>query len=589
MPPERTRHEGDADETHGRISALVSRIRPRLPAIVAGVVLLVLAGVHLYLISQTFWITPDGAAHSTLEGYGDIPLHLTQISKFAFGSIWSLGEPIYYGGRLAYPFLVNLASGLLLRLTGAWRFSVLLPVWLAAVGSLLLTYKVYLQVLGRRSHSLIALLLFYLAGGLAAANRFDRVYPAQNLDYGAPLTLVLVHQRAFLLGLLLAGLLVWSTYRAGRVSGRRRWVYRIVGILSYGILPLAHMHTFAAMSITLVVWALVSLWQRERDRFRGLAMTLACGGIIALPQVLYLLGDRGASGAPSSLAKLRLGWMTEPGIGAAVFPPGTVPTPFSIRYLDFLWLNLGLLLPVFVLALLVVSQAFRRERDIASEAVPRQSGTLLAWGLAALAVFAVVMLVRFQPWDYDDNKLLVYWQWLAAPVVVWAIAKVFASRQASASAVLVVLLIVTSWPGVQDAAKRMLTPPDALPVIFSADAFRLAGYVRSLPDTDLVVTSDTHLNPVDSLAGRAVYIGYPGWLWTRGLPYADREALLKAFYADPATLSPRLLALFPARYALIDDMARNDWRANVAGFDRLYPLAFVAGPYRLYRLAPKPE
>ncbi len=564
----------------------------RLPGILVVAALAVLAVVYLYLVSQSFWITPDGVARSTEKGYGDIPLHLTQVSKFAFGS-WSLDEPIFYGARLAYPFLINLASGVLLRLTNAWRFSVLLPVWLAALAALILTYRVYLEILERRLMALMALLLFYLGGGLAVANRSGAAYPVQNTDYGAPMTFVLVHQRAFLLGLFLAGLLVLSIQRSQRTSGRSRTVWTIAAVLSYGILPLAHTHTFVAMTIVLGVWTLLALARKDQSRFRVQATALVAGGLIAAPQALFLLGGKVTAGVGSPGIGLRLGWMTEPGFGAATFPSGATPAMFSLAYLDFLWVNLGLLLPAFVLALVVVGRSHLLERRAGEGTAPTNasgesgSGTLLAWGLASLAVFVTVMVVRFQPWDYDDNKILLYWHWLAAPLIVWAIAKVLASRPRAGTAAVVALVMVTSWFGVQDVAGRLVMAPEDLTPIFTADAFTVADTVRALPAGDLVVTGDTHLNPVDALAGRPVYSGYPGWLWTRGLDYGERDAQLKAFYADPARAARPLLARFPARYALVDSAVQEEWGADVPAFDRLYPLVLTAGPYRLYRLAPK--
>mgnify|MGYP003351322116 CR=1 FL=1 len=53
--------------------------------------------------------------------------------------------------------------------------------------------------------------------------------------------------------------------------------------------------------------------------------------------------------------------------------------------------------------------------------------------------------------------------------------------------------------------------------------------LQIIPDDKKIITSSTHLNPVSSLAGRPVFVGYPGWLWTRGISYADREEHLKDF------------------------------------------------------------
>ena len=100
---------------HKKISNYISKINKNI--IFTSVFILLFIAFHLYLISQTFLIDSYSNIRSTITGYGDIPLHLTQITKFAFQNPINLSEPIYYGQKLDYPFLINLISGLMLRIT----------------------------------------------------------------------------------------------------------------------------------------------------------------------------------------------------------------------------------------------------------------------------------------------------------------------------------------------------------------------------------------------------------------------------------------------------------------------------------------
>ena len=112
---------------------------------------------HLYLISQTFLIDRYGNIRSTITGYGDIPLHLTQITKFAFQNPLNLGEPIFYGQKLDYPFLINLISGLMLRVSGNFSFSVLAPVFIFASCNIIFVFWIYKKFL---KEQLISLLVY---------------------------------------------------------------------------------------------------------------------------------------------------------------------------------------------------------------------------------------------------------------------------------------------------------------------------------------------------------------------------------------------------------------------------------------------
>src|SRR3989344_5913045 len=110
----------------------------KLPC-VAIILLGLLMVLHLALTSKTFFVKDDGSMRTASAGYGDIPLHLTQISKFAFQS-FDFEDPIYYGEKLHYPFLINLISGRLLRVTGWWNFSVMTPIYILIVANIVLAY-----------------------------------------------------------------------------------------------------------------------------------------------------------------------------------------------------------------------------------------------------------------------------------------------------------------------------------------------------------------------------------------------------------------------------------------------------------------
>src|SRR3989339_734151 len=107
------------------------------------VILALMIFVHLYLISKTLVIDNENNIRTAYAGYGDIPLHLTQITKFAHGQLDNLSEPIYLGEKIKYPFIINLISGLFLRFTGALRFSVLLPVMFFAAGNIFFLFLIY--------------------------------------------------------------------------------------------------------------------------------------------------------------------------------------------------------------------------------------------------------------------------------------------------------------------------------------------------------------------------------------------------------------------------------------------------------------
>lgn len=560
------------------MTTLIEKFKNAGKSVVIGLILLVIFGaVHLYLVSKTFVIDSTGNIHSTTEGYGDIPLHLTQISKFAYAPKFDLSEPIFLGEKIRYPFALNMISGLLLRFTRLLTFSVLFPVYLLIVASIVLIAAIYNKLFKNLLLSSVALWMFMLGSGLGGLKKityFNAKYPAQNIDFGAPLSLVLIHQRTFFLGLFGFLLFLYLLIRL-ESSPRATWKLLFGTGLVYGLLPLAHTHSFVAASAVLGIYGLLLLTRKNWAKIKNTAVLLCTGLVLALPQLWYLLSAKSIFSASDSFTRFRLGWMINPTIGSVQFPPGAEPSVFSSAYLHFLSLNFGFILFVLVLGAIYFVFKYKKIED---------DKTLPILFLASSAVlFLIVQIIQFQPWDYDNNKLLVYYQFFAAPFTLWLIASLFEQRKKVLAGVIIIYFIAATFTGFIDIRPRLAVAKSDLPEIFNVPAQHLATHIRANMPDELILTSTTHLNPVSSLAGRGVLVGYPGWLWTRGLNYSGRETDLKNFYKDPL-LHLGILQKYNVSYVLLDDLARNDYKANQATFDNLFTKVFSEGQYTMYKV-----
>ncbi|MEK7515189.1 MAG: hypothetical protein AAB608_02310 [Patescibacteria group bacterium] len=548
---------------------------------------------HIVIVANTFVVDETGAIRTTYSGYGDIPLHLTQVSRFAFGRIGDLEEPIFAGTRIAYPFGINAISGLLLRVTGAWRFSFLAPIMLCVVLLHGLLFVVGYKITRRALWAPLLTILVLLGGGwggwsvardairegsswsefkqhlidgnISTVTRWDAKWPEQVIVFGAPLGLVLVHQRTFfpgIVGALLVYVLLWEGV------ARRSQKYLYAGGVVLGSLPLFHTHSFVAAGLILIV---VTLWGLLRGVWWGIPFikTGVLALILAVPQVLFLVGGK-PLGSDGDFAMLRLGWMVDQTIDGFKPQPGHTSSIFSVAYIQFLWMNLGTPL----LALLGLSCAYVVR---SMRARFPHMGVMLA---VAWMLFLVVQTVRLQPWDYDDNKLLVYMQFAIMCAVLYAFAHAKLRALAGVSFVLFVGASILS--GVIDSIPWLATPEDRLPVIFDAQARGIASFIRDAIPNERIITSTTHTNPVPALTGKSVFVGYPGWLWTRGLSYGSRETLVRAFFNNPAGDTTQLDTQYPARYVLLDDAARKDFGAQDASFQKLFRLIVRSGQYALY-------
>jgi hypothetical protein len=187
-------------------------------------------------------------------------------------------------------------------------------------------------------------------------------------------------------------------------------------------------------------------------------------------------------------------------------------------------------------------------------------------------------LLQLSPWIWDNIKFLVYWHIASAPLIALLLLRWWRrSAPARAASVLVVGSLVLAggldiWRVVSHARSYEL---------FTAEGVAFAGVVRDLvPLKATVVHSPIHNHPV-FLSGRRSFMGYPGHVWSHGLPSSSREADIKRIYrGGPEAL--RLLELHQIDYVVIGPIERKQLTVNEAFFDQ-YPKLGVVGGYQLYR------
>jgi hypothetical protein len=394
--------------------------------------------VHLFLISNTFFIDALGNFRVAVNGYGDIPLHLTQISKFAFNKLDNLADPIFYGAKLQYPFILNFISGFLLKLSQNWVLAMNLAAMILCVANIILLYLIYKRFLKKSLWSAVAVILFFLGSGwgayplinqamqkhqsaqvfvqeltqkdITADNKYDAKANEQNIDFGAPLSMSFLHQRTFFLGFF-GFLILWLLVL--EIKTKPKWYWVLTAGIILGLMPIWHSHSFIAAVIFMAVFLLSAIIKKNKQFIRHLIVVSIIGFVLAVPQILFLTGSKELFTATGGFIKLRLGWMVEPGIGSIQFGQ-TTPGVWNWRFLEFIWMNFGLVLPFFLIASIIFIS--KRVRNNLADAGYANYGLYAIFGLA---YFFINQIVKFQPWDFDNNKILVYWLVFAAPLIVY--------------------------------------------------------------------------------------------------------------------------------------------------------------------------
>lgn len=462
-----------------------------------------------------WWVTPhliydrNGDLFSGHPNvWGDWSAHFAYTAHFAFKpvSLWFTNNPIFVGGKLHYPFLFNLFSSLLVRTGVEIGAALQITSFLTMSGSVWLLYFFFRKVTGRGG---LALGLIFLGGGLGWAlylrdlftggNLFDSLlFPPREyghlhelgLAVGGALPCLWFPQRSLTLAVV-ASVPFFAVLASSEAPRREKQI--ACGLLA-GLLPLIHVHTLLCVVVLLGCFVV----EKRKTALAFLPTIFSFLGTAALCWVTYHHDSPGTSfltfqpwwlaGNPGTAAN-RMGWI--------VF---------------WIW-NWSLFLPL-VISTFVWVRPVRARFMVAA-------GALL---------FLVANFIRFQPWDWDNTKIFFWAYVFMIPAAIQALEKIAARKRGAL--IMGVALAVLLGTGFLD-AMRFFSPHRTSFLFFSRAEQRWGKRLReAIPPTAVVLTSNDAHDWVVSLAGRQVVMGYPGWLWSYGLPGVEREQEVKAFFAN---------------------------------------------------------
>jgi hypothetical protein len=561
-------------------SALATRPWTQPAAISVAVAVCVIALAMGYLFLRAVAVTPDAWLAHYSNTWSDWSFHASYTTTFVYGHNLPPQNPIFSGTPFRYTFAPDFASALLVA--GGWSIPAALawPSWgmtVLALSGLILWAR---RLTGGIAAGVIAVTLTLLGGGLGfwfffgdAAHSgllttllhiprgYDRFDPPVNIQWYNPILSYYLPQRSFVFGaaIVMAVLLLltppllktpyfrWrETFNAIRQSWRR-WTINSEAIAFLtaggltGVLPLFHVHSLVVLGIVTLCWAVFF----PRPAWVGFFAVMA---VLAVPRLLMAVpGDPGAS-PDHQYPRWLIGWVS----GA------DSPLWFWIK-------NTGLFWPLLLLALLTPLALRGRIRLLIAP---------------FSVVFLTANLIKFQPWDWDNSKLLVFW-YLASAVAVGAVIVRLARANLAGAVVAAAIWLSLVASGVLSLL-QFLPPQGPAYVWFTGEEVQLAAQVRQqTPPKAVFVTGEQPTNPIADLAGRSVLMSYPGWLWSYGINYSQREADLARIYSGgPQALD--LLRHYHADYVVIGPNETNTYHPNVDYFGTKFQLVFHTANYAIY-------
>ena len=544
--------------------------------------------------------------------YGDLPMHLSFITGLV-GKAFPADYPFFPGARLSYPFLADTLSSTFYLLGSSLQAAVIVP------GTLMMALCFMgVLVLGREMTAcgkamILAALLFFLNGGLGFLYDFDLAggtWEAQegssllaqagqtlagwfstvserishiltgfyktptnqpdpnNLRWSNVLVDLMVPQRTLLGGWCMVFpcfYLLDAVFRPNkRDPGNGFRGHVLLGVWA-GALPLIHTHSFLALALaSFGVMAYdwihgdpkAMMIRRSRRQILGPYLVYgAVAAALAVPQLAaFTFRQAFQENAGQGFIRFQFNWVNNPGGNG-----------MRDLYFWFYIKNIGL--PFLVLIAALFDKKPRNRRLFAM----------------ALPIILAAELIRFQPNEYDNNKLL-YLAWLPCCMIaadwcaeIWQKLRGLRSRYVLAVLAAAVTFLSAGLTVWRECVSDYMA--------FSRSAVEAGEFVRDRTEDDAVfVTGTQHLNPVFAIGGKTVVCGPDLWLYWHGFDTGERKEDLRLFYEDPEG-HPEIPQKYGADYIYVSSYERSEYAVDEEALNRLYRKVFENGEAAVWKVS----
>lgn len=577
---------------------------------------LLVFGIPLTLLAiwlqYTHVMRVDGAGnwHVGQSTYGDLPMHMSFVTGLV-GKKFPADYPFYPGSRLSYPFLTDSLSATFYLLGCSLQAAIIIPAVLMMALCYMGVIVLARDMTNGKKTALLAAALFFLNGGLGFLYDFDLAGGAWTVDQNASFFVrvgqaisgwfstasdrinhiltgyyktptnqpdpnnlrwsnvicdMMVPQRTLMGGwcmVIPCFYLLNMEFRARMIDpeSRSRGVV-LLGVWA-GALPLIHTHSFLALglaSLGALCYDLVhgdpKAMTERRPRGKILARYLIYGAIVvilAAPQLFCFTFGQTFQGGSRSFITLQFNWVNNPsGQG------------MRDLYLWFYIKNIGL--PFLALIAALFDKNPRNRRIFAM----------------ALPIILAAEFIRFQPNEYDNNKLF-YLAWLLCTMIIadwcsrlWKRLSGMHGRHFLAILAAIVTFLSSGLTIWRECVSDY--------VAFSREAVEAGQFTKDHTAPDAVfVTGTQHLNPVVAIAGREIVCGPNLWLYWHGFDTREREQELAEFYEDPES-HMEIPGKYGAEYVYVSSYERSNYDVDEKGLEKIGLKVFENGEASIYRL-----
>ncbi len=540
-------------------------------------ILIVIIWTYFSMVSSVLFHDQNGNLKSALVGWGDTALHISLIQRFAVSDPFLLEHPLMGGANLTYPFLIDFISGILLKLEANQVLAFSLPLYILGFIWIVLLFSISSKILNSKLFASVVIVLILLGSGFGFTVMYkdlkqaysltglegiqdvvknlpheythlndrtggvpDEKTTKDNITWIVPLISFFAHQRSFTLGLAIFTIFFLGLFYYG--FDKNFWRYSVF----VGILPFSHGHTFLAIFLMMAVlfWYHIKNW-KSWIYFGSIS------SFLAIPQMDYFRRSSALVGVDSF--KPYFGWMTCEHKASWFYCE--VASNTDTNALMFWSKNFGVIFLLWVLVVVITNLLYLKS--------PRESLLKEKFNFkyiyASIFIFAVSNLILFQPWSFDNNKVLFYW-WLLAIIfaVVPFLKTIWQAKYIGKILVSIAILLATIAGGV-DVYARLLGSREIGFHGYSdgSEVNRKIGeWIKTNTNpNDLFITYPGVDSVPVFLAGRPVYLAFEGWLWSEGLDHSRNRGNIQKILTGNLNLA----CDEKIKYILYDQAIKNEF------------------------------
>ena len=521
-----------------------------------------LASIALFLVlfsllhANSIFYNEKGDLVSRGYVWNDGAAHLAYISSFAFGDNHPPEYPFLNGFKRNYPFLIDFLSAVLVAGGFGLVESIVIPNILLSFSLLAFAFFFTVEFSRKEWVGALVLVLFFLHGNYGSLKALEDISqgnllpldenyshaPKESIHFLNITTSMFIPERGVLLGFNIMLLALWILYRALTAEdlARQKKELAFAGALA-GLSPFAYTHFFIMLSLLAFFWIMLN--PKKEWLFFIVPLVL-----LSLPQLAWI-----SQPVVKDFFGFQAGWMHD----------NTGKNVFEIA---FFWLKN---LPLAVFLAPVVFLFLEKKQRV--------------FVIPFVLLFLLANVVRFQPQDWDNVKMIVFpfffFTILAAAGVykLWNFKTGKDAKRLLRTALAVIVgfsilsgVLGVAWLGFSEHSKATLFP--------KRDSAVAEWVKENTPQKAVFITSGVSNHLVVSLAGRKSVMAFDGWAWSYGLEYweskqASERMLKKPDCKDFGERKVDYVFYGPSEWQLTDNTKffdENFEKAYDETFDRVY-------------------